>query len=222
MVPTAVLHRVFRIQFGENEGTAFTIDVDGREYLVTARHVVQGIEDAGMLGMFSNRAWSDIPASLVGHGLGELDVSVLTLPEPLTPSHLPCEATFGGMIWGQDAYFLGFPFGLFGQWTLGGGYPMPLIRRATISAIDLVVEDSRLATFLLDGMGDTGFSGGPLVFQDSETRKFKIAGVVVGKEQFVEADRHGVTHVQEAGLMRAYGINHAVELARANPIGAHR
>ena len=40
MVTVNVHMRVYRIRRGKFEGTCFAIDVDGRQYMVTANHVV--------------------------------------------------------------------------------------------------------------------------------------------------------------------------------------
>ena len=45
-VTANVLKRVVRISVGSASGTAFTIDVDGRHYLITAKHVVATVKAA--------------------------------------------------------------------------------------------------------------------------------------------------------------------------------
>ncbi len=39
-----ILNRTFHMSYGGSTGTCFTVDVDGRQYLVTARHVVQSTD----------------------------------------------------------------------------------------------------------------------------------------------------------------------------------
>src|ERR1700754_4339322 len=41
-----VLKRVVRVVIGSSSGTAFTIDVDGRHYQITAKHVVATVKDS--------------------------------------------------------------------------------------------------------------------------------------------------------------------------------
>lgn len=52
MITTNVLQRTFRIKYGENTGTCFTIDVDDRQYIATARHVVDGIQRKDTIEIF--------------------------------------------------------------------------------------------------------------------------------------------------------------------------
>ncbi|KKL64453.1 hypothetical protein LCGC14_2164910, partial [marine sediment metagenome] len=39
MVTANVIHRVFRLKVGQQAGTAFAMEEDGKEYLITARHI---------------------------------------------------------------------------------------------------------------------------------------------------------------------------------------
>ena len=47
MITANVIHRVFRIAIGSQVGSGFTIDVEGKEYLVTARHIADELEGPG-------------------------------------------------------------------------------------------------------------------------------------------------------------------------------
>ena len=43
-VTTNILRRTFRMRHRDKCGTCFTVDVDNRRYLVTARHLVETIQ----------------------------------------------------------------------------------------------------------------------------------------------------------------------------------
>ena len=43
MITANVIYRVFRLKVGLETGTAFTIEEEDREYLVTARHVAYSL-----------------------------------------------------------------------------------------------------------------------------------------------------------------------------------
>jgi hypothetical protein len=45
-VPAEILQRTVLIKVGDVEGTAFAIDHRGKIYLVTARHVVEGLPES--------------------------------------------------------------------------------------------------------------------------------------------------------------------------------
>jgi hypothetical protein len=61
-VTSNVFERVLDIRVNagtphEETATAFTVDVDGREYLLTAKHVVQSPKDEDTIDVFINDAW---------------------------------------------------------------------------------------------------------------------------------------------------------------------
>jgi hypothetical protein len=67
MMTANVIHRVFRVHFAGNQATAFVLDVDNRQYLVTAKHVIENFSGSGSIEIFANGTWSPRPAQLVGH-----------------------------------------------------------------------------------------------------------------------------------------------------------
>ena len=80
--------------------------------------------------------------------------------------------------------------------------------------------------FILDGINNTGFSGGPAVFQLGENRNadFQVFGVVSAyREDKVKVTRKGeetdFTSMANTGLMYCPSIMRAVDMIEANPIG---
>src|ERR1035437_1739216 len=65
MLTTYVLNRVFQIRFRDYLGTAFTIEEAGRQYLVTAKHVVDGLTTGGELLMMQKEQWRRMPVRWV-------------------------------------------------------------------------------------------------------------------------------------------------------------
>ena len=57
MITANVIHRVFQIRWNGATGTAFTLDISGKQYLITARHVVSGLGSTGTIDFFSNNLW---------------------------------------------------------------------------------------------------------------------------------------------------------------------
>jgi len=225
MITSNVVHRVLRIRHGTSSATAFALDVDGRQYIVTARHAVETLADPGNVDIFAKGEWQPNSVRLVGHAPGDRDISVLTLDRQIVPTQLSMEPTSKGVIYGQDVFFLGFPYGLLGKFMLAEhGHPLPLVKRATVS----LFETSEV--FLLDGHNNPGFSGGPVVFTVPGTNEYKVFAVISG---FKSVDQNVLAGGQPAyaggqqalvvpsntGIIVAWAIDFAVELARANPIG---
>ena len=57
MITSNVIQRTFHILGGEATGTAFAIDRDNRQYLITARHVVKDFTSSSTIGIFHERRW---------------------------------------------------------------------------------------------------------------------------------------------------------------------
>ena len=226
MVTSNILQRTFRIKnIKEETGTCFTIDVDNRQYIVTARHIVEGLVGQSIVSIRYEEEWKGLQVTLVGHGKGAVDISVLaaehwksvTLPLPPISGEAP-------MFLGQDVYFLGFPHGLESNvGALNSNFPLPLVKKGIVSRVPSSQE-----TMLLDGHNNPGFSGGPVVFRPPQRgNDFCVAGVVSGYRFTVEPvyENQGKEQIgyyeSNTGIILAYNINHALELIRQNPIGVN-
>ena len=140
-----------------------------------------------------------------------------------TLADVPVEPDDRDLVYGQQVYFLGFPFG----WHSGGehlnnGLPLPFVKSGIVSAFTV---DGPFHQIFIDAHVNRGFSGGPLVYQPVDrARGFRVAGIVVGyptRFRSVLDDRgHSVARVQEnPGLVLAIGIRHVLALIDRNPIG---
>lgn len=217
MITANFIHRTFRIRCGNAVGTAFTIDVDDRQYLVTARHVLSQFDQHGVQIM-GNGEWMPVPFQLVGHGPRDVDISVLAASTILTPAGLPVEPSSAGATYGQDLYFLGFPYHFLGNIVFTErGYPLPFVKRATLSCFDADV-------YLLDGHNNPGFSGGPVVFGTPGVAPSNIAAVISGYKYvpepvFAPGGETGLMYKYNTGIIVSHKIEDAVSLIRARPIG---
>jgi hypothetical protein len=61
MITANVFRRTFFIKFGQFTGTAFTVDAENKQYLVTARHVCEAIKNGDSIGIFHKGAWEKSP-----------------------------------------------------------------------------------------------------------------------------------------------------------------
>ncbi|MCY3627175.1 MAG: serine protease [Gammaproteobacteria bacterium] len=225
-----MIARVFQIKWGDSLGTAFAIDRNNRQYLITARHVVEGIAQTDNIEIYHEDQWKHINVSLVGSGEGSIDVAILSCSVRLAPP-LTLVASAQGISHGQPLYFLGFPFGW--RWETkvitDHKFPTPFVKAGILSG---ALDDFSL--LVIDGHGNQGFSGGPVVFQPDGpwSNELRVAGVVsslpsplspiVNEEGCIIAkeDNAPLGYVQEnAGFIVAVTINHAIELIDANPIG---
>lgn len=219
MLTFNVYDRVFFVQ-GTNFGTAFTIDVDNRQYLISAQHVVGSGEG---LKLFHEHSWRDCRASFVGSGEGEIDITVLAPKTRLSPE-IKLDPAIGGFILGQDVYFVGYPYKM---WSEGGdvmfGRPLPFVKKGILSAgMNPRDEVKRL---YVDAISNEGFSGGPVVAAMPNTINYHVIGVVskfkIEYEPVIDSQDEdtGLRVAYNTGFLLAYSMKHALDIISNNPIG---
>lgn len=231
VVTTNVIFRTFQIAWGDMSGTAFAIDLSGKQYLVTAFHVVKGIQSGDIIKIFHEKEWKSLPIKVVGLKK-EIDVAVLACSSELVPSSFLLIPSAKRLILGQQVFFLGYPFG----WRGGGkevnsGFPVPMVKAGVVSALNY--GDTHL--YLLDAHGNKGFSGGPVVFTPfgRAENELHVAGFIshyplplweplVNREGKPVTDSTGepIGYIREnPGIVAVVPIRHVVELIDTNPIG---
>lgn len=261
---TAALFRTFMIQTSVERGTAFSIDVDNREYWITAKHLFTGVK-SGPAGTFTEKR---INASLLvpqsaddrGHDQQWLtdtfsvldpgkDIDILVL----VPSHLLLDFPVGfslnsgtaGVGFGAECEFLGFPYG--GGWKAhldsGKAVWLPYVKHCAVSA----QINEEVHVWVLDGINNEGFSGGPVLFGTGTAQK--VFAVISGFHQEalevlpvqstdgsptgfvprppelpgskVNKEQRQVVNAN-SGFIIAFDIQPAIETINRNPIGPLR
>lgn len=222
MVTANILQRVFLVKYGNATGTCFTLEVDGRQYIITAAHVVEGIQRQDTINLQYKNTWKNLSTTLVWSGAPDSDIAVLAIPFQLSHD-LPVTPTTNGIFLSQDVFFLGFPYGLFTDIKeAGNGWPIPFVKKGIVSAFRH--SEKKVTDLYIDGHNNSGFSGGPVVFSDPGSRDIKVAGVISGYESTQEPiyDAGITTELRwlyNTGIIIVYDIAHAVEGIRTNPIG---
>ena len=219
MITANVIYRVFRLKVGSETGTGFTIEEEGKEYLVTARHLGHSLQGTSEIEVYRDGGWSPLEVATVGHAPGEIDISVVAPSERLTPMRpLPLAASSKDLTYGQEAFFLGYPYGISDHMLKETGHPLPLVKRVTVSTLFG-------KPYLLDGHNNPGFSGGPVVFRPPGRREFQVAAVVSGyrwaRAPIRDQDNRDTEFFlrENTGIVVAYDVNEAIALIRANPAG---
>ncbi len=217
-ISTNISYRVLRLKYGEFTGTCFAIEVDGRQYIVTAKHLVESMNVDDEISIYNDNSWKRVSASLVGHA-ADADVSVVSLPFYLSPV-FPIELSdCRGMLIGQELFFLGYPYGL--SMRVGADpLPTPFLKRGMLSGIG----NNR---FYLDAHNNPGFSGGPVFLPitnpDSPTIVGVVSGYHPGTGEIHQWDGASLNVVQEivsnSGIMTVSSLSHAIDLIEQNPIG---
>jgi hypothetical protein len=260
--PTSnVLTRMTMVQSRYGRGTIFSIDVDGREYWITAKHIITGAEHPPYGSITATtesleilnpgspgEQWLPLSFSVIDTEK-DVDIVVLAAPKPLLANPLPSvTADSQGAFFGGDCEFLGFPYG--GGWrgTFTGpngntSFWMPFAKHCTVSAITAagsVMTDQDKRMWVLDGINNAGFSGGPVIFRTGPEQK--IMAVVSGyiteptavnssaqrkraskKPKPIAAEvQHKQTVNVNSGFILAFDISYAISAIQKNPVGPLR
>jgi hypothetical protein len=207
-VTSNVLERVLNVRVNAGTpqavtATAFTVDVDGREYLITAKHVVQGLKQKDKIDIFVNDKWSPLHVQIFRCD-DPVDIAVLIPPYQLTVNFDFSYAESDMFFVGQEAYFLGFPFDFrIPSKGANGPYPLAMIKQGLISAVVPQDSTNRVKKVYLDGYNNPGFSGGPIVYRDLNQTKFvlNLLGVISGfvPEFTSTMDMHPIESPSKAG-----------------------
>jgi S1-C subfamily serine protease len=163
----------------ESIGTGFTLEVDGRQYLITAKHVIASLKTPeDVIEIRKGDQWIPLTVKVLRCD-DPIDIAVLVPPSQLTVT-FSLEPTLKDIRFGQDVYFAGFPYGMFtsGQ-NVNATFPIAFVKKAIMSAS---MNQNGATTIFLDGHNNPGFSGGPIVYRDLDQSNFvfKLAGVVAG------------------------------------------
>lgn len=221
MITSNVIHRVFHIKYGNGTGSCFAIDHGNKQYIVTAKHVINGLKEEDEIEFFNENTWKKTKVKLIGHS-DVSDVSVFTLNQIIGIHPLP--ATKSGLVYGQSAFFLGFPYMTNIENGMNRSFPMPMVKSCTVS---LWFEENGAKKIFLDGHNNPGFSGGPVVFVPPSKKwdDFQIAGIISGYRNMPNQVYDKVGNMVNAfvnyntGIILAFDIKHAIDIIETNPLG---
>lgn len=223
-VTANVLNRVVQVRSPADSCSAFTIEVENKQYLVTARHCLKGPNDASGLEVLQGSIWKPIDGPAYFPSNTDVDIAAIALPERLTVVFelLPIS---DGIVMGQQVYFLGFPSGLSTKWTSPNASEISevaFIKAGILSAMDS--RNPQAVVLYVDGHNNPGFSGGPIVFRPSPNLPVRVAAVVKGfkgegtpvvKRKSLDdpnAPAHEDLYTRaNAGIIVGYSIGHIVE-----------
>lgn len=173
MLTTNIIQRVLMVRYGDSFGTAFTIEKDDKQYLISAKHVFSRLTKPDEITVFNDGDWRRLSVNPIFCKQNNIDIVAFDLNgKTITPKH-KIELGMDGIVFGQDAYFLGFPYGLStDSGEINNKYPFPFVKKCIVSSISKQI-------IYLDGHNNRGFSGGPVVVVGNNN-SIKLIGVVSG------------------------------------------
>jgi len=243
-----VLTRMTVVESRYGSGAAFSVDVDQREYWITAKHILTGAQHPPY-GTITEKSvslrlldpgsqaerWLQVNFSVLDAGK-DIDIVVLAPAAPILPTPVSVIGTgFSFVTLGTDCEFLGYPSATRGVWAAnsedGKFYWMPFVKHCFVSSL----PDRTTKAVILDGVNNPGFSGGPVIYRTGPDQKIiaVISGIVTEPAEVIpslaakklsQADSqplHEKVNLN-SGFIVAYSIDPAIEAIRKNPMGPLR
>ena len=216
MITSNIYQRVFRVCFEQDSGTGFTIDVDNRQYMITAKHLIKNHKNLSTIGVDWKGVFHQLPCKMVGT---DRDVAVISLERQLSPLH-PAPPSSANIPYSYDVYFLGYPYNMrINVGEMNNHFPIALVKKAIVSGI----EDKIM---YLDGYNNPGFSGGPIIFKLPTHDVWHICGMISGFRpedvKLLKGEDEEETDLivrLNSGIIIGYVIEVALDIIAKNPIG---
>ena len=231
MIHNYITNRTFFVKYGQDTGTAFAADVNGKQYLISANHVFPNAPNHFQIEILQDNAWKILDVQIVGRP-EKADVIVLA-PSTQIAAKIPEKYAVGlasvNLTFGQDVYFLGFPYGIFTDVENSAhpnALPFPFVKKAIISARAGTSEEG---IWLLDGINNPGFSGGPVIAKDIRGAQkmqdpFSFIGIISAYKTSQDQVSDGrqelpIFALGNSGIIISYDAKIAADLIAKNPIG---
>lgn len=185
-----VIERTFLIRAdGPNAiGTGFGVTWGSRPILFTARHIFEGCP-ISHFDVWRDDGWSRIGATPIQFP-HEIDLLGFELAHPIW-SDLEIDVGFEDVVFGDEAFVLGFPLALNSQTAknLGIEFPIPFVAKGIVSAVASRLSINAKALFLSISL-DAGFSGGPVISPRMRNRRHQVIGFVSHTLRFKDELSH--------------------------------
>ena len=223
VLPAEIIYRVFWItRDSKPEGTGIVIDVEGKQYFITAQHVASKCAYQPELRIGDGDSWTSrtITWDYVGENQ-QADVAVLAADRLLCPDRLYLDVGSQDLTYGMVGYALGFPTALetheISVTDEGHPMPVPALAVAYFSGGDYAC---------CSGYITSGYSGGAVVFPKpgSTTNEWVLTGIIAGfpwLRRPIDMDGAPVEFAarEHTGLIRNVPIGLVEEIIKSKPLG---
>lgn len=222
----------FNLHGDQATGTCFQVTKKGKQYFVTAAHLFKPSHksrDVVPIQMLIQNRMQSFEAKVYFHADRNVDIALIQLSEKVSQSiQLPEEfirynkvfqKVFQGngisldsilIDFGKEVYFYGFPLGDLGTQVLGIRFP--LVKKAIVSGW---IKHKGLNKMVLDGYNNLGFSGGPVVAYDPNSKKMCLVGVISGyipEPVSVQYKGDKLSVNENSGIIVCYGKGYIEEI----------
>lgn len=217
MVTSEIFQNVLFVKNGDHTGTCFYTGIEKKVYLITARHLFSDsiVSDSKVaIEIWQNNRWDKIEGNLLLHNNREIDIALIDINQS-DENEMPYDLTVKGMSLSQECFFLGFPYNykMDVKPELNNGRPIPFIKKGIISAWN--VDNSGTFKIFLDGHNNPGFSGGPVVIANLNSKKFSVIGIIssyIAQNNVVNTPFGQMSFNENSGIVNVYAIKHVFEI----------
>jgi hypothetical protein len=206
MITNNIYTRVFRIKVNQKTATAYTVEKNDKQYLVSAAHNFDGVTILSTVDIYHDKKWKSLSVKVVFNSMDKGDTIVMELPFDLSP-RLQIEYGMGSVPLAAPIYFFGFPFGMMTEsGDLNRNFPLPFVKGGLLSSMNY---ESGVNSIYIDGHNNKGFSGGPVVWVKPDSSA-KIIGTISGfltENPLASATMEEIEiYRANAGLIKAFWI----------------
>lgn len=214
----AFMENTFFIKVDNQTASAYCLTRNDRQYLVTAKHAFPKNmhNDTVKVWLWKDEKWNLIEARVMFHETDSIDIAVLPLKGSISQPYNVVIGT-AGMNVGSETFFYGFPYQMsFSHKGFNNGYPLPLVKRATISTFyQKGYQNPNPFIIYLDGMNNPGFSGGPIGHTVANTLTTYLYGFISGyrpERKNIVTPIGEFPYLQNSGIIIAYAADHALQI----------
>lgn len=224
LVDVAILDRVVRIKYGNEVGSGLYVQLAGVCMILTAAHLVRGMQDGDRLGIRFKDDWHMLDVTGVAFCEAGTDVCAIRPRTHWGEGLHEDQLESVGLKFGEEVAYCGFPLSLEMQGFPGAlGWPKGFVKAAILSGA-LMGPEEKLDCFLFDTINNRGFSGGPVVRSDNG--KLKVVAIVSGykydapspvylkRPDGTEEESQDYFVKPNSGFMKAIPISRAIACAR--------
>lgn len=183
MVKAEVICRVFRIKCNECRcvGSAFTVEHNGEQYLVTAKHLFQRncYNPTQKIALLLDNGYQEYSVEVFYHPTDTVDIAVMRFsPKQDISPRYSNKFSSGSLVYSQDMYFLGFPYDYDQRVSSlpDRKIPMPFVKKGCLSGFGK--DELGIGWLYIDGINNPGFSGGLVCADIPGASAMSICGVV--------------------------------------------
>jgi hypothetical protein len=174
LVDLAFMDRTVRIRYRDQVGTALYVEIEGIKLLLTAGHIIQGMESGDRIGIRFQSDWHLVDVRDVEFCDAGTDVAVIC-PATQWGEGIGENQLSGEIILGEDVAYCGFPLSMETYGLPGAlGWPKGFVKSGIFSGAMSRPDGSY--EYLFDTINNRGFSGGPILVRHQG--KLQVAGVV--------------------------------------------